>query len=73
MAPTEIPERLHRAFSAHLRDSSSTWQVHERAGTIEFAWFHPQTGEFMMSAEYEIKSGELVGYSYFPDVAPGTE
>ena len=70
MTTSPAPEGLQAAFRAHLRDSSSVWQVHEDAGTIEFAWFHPQTGEFMMAAEYFIKSGELVGYSYFPSMMP---
>ncbi len=50
------------AWAAHRSDVGSTWQIHEALHTIEFAWYHPQTGEFMVAAEYSIRSGECVAF-----------
>ncbi len=51
---------LGTAWAAHFSDAGSTYQVHEDRHTIEFAWYHPQTGEFMVAAEYSIRSGLCV-------------
>ncbi len=48
------------AWAGHRSDAGSTYQIHEGRHTIEFAWYHPQTGEFMVAAEYSIRSGECV-------------
>ncbi len=48
------------AWAAHVSDAGSTYQIHEDRHTIEFAWYHPQSGEFMVAAEYSIRNGMCV-------------
>ncbi len=60
----DYPPALGEAWAAHVAEVSSTYQVHEDRHTIEFAWYHPQTGEFMVAAEYDIRSGACVRLAY---------
>ncbi len=55
-----LKQGVNHAWAAFSSDVSSTYQVHEDRHTIEFAWYHPQTGEFMVAAEYSIRSGMCV-------------
>ncbi len=55
-----LREGLGHAWALHSSDVGSTYQIHEDRHTIEFAWYHPQTGEFMVAAEYSIRSGMCV-------------
>ncbi len=60
----DVGDRIDQAWDAFRSDSSSTYQIHELRHTIEFAWFHPQTGEFMVAAEYNIRDGICVRLVY---------
>ncbi len=56
------------AWASHRSDVGSTYQIHQDRHTIEFAWYHPQTGEFMVAAEYSIRSGECVALIHSDDL-----
>ncbi len=60
----DLEQGLSHAWASHRSDVGSTWQIHESRHTIEFAWYHPQTGEFMVAAEYSIRSGDCVAVFY---------
>ncbi len=56
------------AWAAHRSNVGSTFQIHQDRHTIEFDRYHPQTGEFMVAADYSIRSGECVALMHAGDL-----